>query len=149
MTTTISVLRPLYWSATCVSRHLQLRTGVKLNCTQSCQAGGWQMNPSTLVTSRRDDCLRPCAADLRPCADRSVVRTALVSSWPRRAAPSWPRHAAPSWPRHAAPSWPRRAARSWPRHAAPSWPRRAARSWPRRAARSWPCLLYTSPSPRD
>jgi len=76
------------------------------------------MNPSTLVTSRRDDCLRPCAADLRPCADRSVVRTALVSSWPRHAARSWPRRAAPSWPRHAARSWPRHAALSWPRHAA-------------------------------
>ena len=32
----------------------------------------------------------PIAADLRPCADRSAVRTALAA-WPRRCAPSWPR----------------------------------------------------------
>ena len=32
----------------------------------------------------------PIAADLRPCADGSAVRTALVA-WPRRCAPSWPR----------------------------------------------------------
>jgi len=32
----------------------------------------------------------PIAADLRPCADGSAVRTALVA-WPRRCAPSWHR----------------------------------------------------------
>jgi len=42
------------------------------------------------VIARRDDMPAPIAADLRPCADGSAVRTALVA-WPRRCAPSWPR----------------------------------------------------------
>ena len=42
------------------------------------------------VIARRDDMFPPIAADLRPCADGSYVRTALVI-WPRRCAPSWPR----------------------------------------------------------
>jgi len=40
----------------------------------------------------------PIAVDLRPCADGSAVRTALIA-WPTRCAPGWPRHCAPSWPR--------------------------------------------------
>jgi len=39
-------------------------------------------------------CPPPIALDLRPCADGSAVRTALVA-WPRRCASSWPRHCAP------------------------------------------------------
>jgi len=42
------------------------------------------------VIARRDDMPPPIAADLRPCADGSAVRTALLA-WPRRGAPSWPR----------------------------------------------------------
>jgi len=41
-------------------------------------------------TVRRDDMPPPIEADLRPCADGSAVRTALVV-WPRHCAPSWPR----------------------------------------------------------
>ena len=37
------------------------------------------------VIARRDDMPPPIAADLRPCADGSAVRTALVA-WPRRCA---------------------------------------------------------------
>ena len=40
------------------------------------------------IIARRDDMPPPIAADLRPCADRSAVRTALLA-WPRRWAPSW------------------------------------------------------------
>ena len=43
------------------------------------------------VIARRDDMPPPIAADLRPCADGSAVRTALVA-WPRRGAPRWDRH---------------------------------------------------------
>ena len=42
------------------------------------------------VIARRDDMPPSIAADLRPCADGSAVRTALVA-WPRRCTPSWPR----------------------------------------------------------
>ena len=45
---------------------------------------------SKQVITRRDDMPppRPIAADLRPCADGSAVRTALVA-WPRRAYLAW------------------------------------------------------------
>jgi len=39
------------------------------------------------VIARRDDLPPPIAADLRPCADGSAVRTALVASYAVRAAP--------------------------------------------------------------
>jgi len=42
------------------------------------------------VVARRDDMPAPIAADLRPCADRSAVRTALMA-WPRRAYAKWER----------------------------------------------------------
>ena len=52
-----------------------------------------KIQPTKQIIARRDDMPPPIAADLRPCADGSAVRTAPVA-WHRRCTPSWPRRCA-------------------------------------------------------